>query len=466
MISLRLRLFLTLVLMTALVWSAAAIWINIRTRHEVERVLDSRLVEAARMVASLVASGSVSSSGGGPTLPSGILGGLPAAYDRQLSCQIWSFDGRLIGRSAGAPARPLSEDGSGFSEREIEGQLWRVYTLADAAVGARVLVGDSVAVRQHLVTDVTTGLLLPALLGILALAGLIWGGLGRGLTPLKRIAETLEHRKPEDFSPLAISPVVSELKPFVEAIDRLFARLAAVREGERHLIASAAHELQTPLAGMRTHAQIALAAQDNQVRERAQRQIIASVDRTARLVRQLLDLARHEARAGEPVADWLAMSKLLALVRSELEPAMQKAEVSLAVDRMLAKAQIFINEESLLVVVRNLVENATQHSPPGSEVRCGLENSAAGALITIEDSGCGIAMDEIDLVRNRFVRGHHSRSVGSGLGLSIVDLTLAQSGASLLLENRPEGGLRAAIRIKSDRVRIAETPPFRKALKQ
>lgn len=461
MISLRVRLFLTLVLMTALVWSAAAVWINVRTRQEVEQVLDRRLVEAARMVGSLVASGSVAvSPGGGPAEPSDIFGALPKDYDRQLSCQIWSFEGRLIGRSAGAPEQPLSVNGSGFSQREIDGQIWRVYTLADAAVGARVLVGDSVAVRQHLVTDVTTGLLLPALLGILALAGLIWGGLGRGLVPLKRIAETLEHREPEDFSPLSISPVVSELKPFAEAIDGLFARLAAVRESERHLIASAAHELQTPLAGMHTHAQIALAAQDNQVRDRALRQIIASVDRTARLVRQLLDLAKQEARGEEPIAGWLAMSKLLALVRSELAPAMQKANVSLTVDQALANTQIFINEESLLVVMRNLIENAIQHSPPGRQVRCGLESNATGTAIIIEDAGTGIAVDEIDLVRHRFVRGRHNGGMGSGLGLSIVDLTLAQSGAILTLENRPKGGLRAAIRIENNRVRVAQRSSF------
>ena len=454
MISLRARLFLTLVLMTALVWSAAAAWINVRTRQEVEQVLDRRLVEAARMVGSLVASGSVQTSPGvGPANTSDIFGTLSKDYDRQLSCQIWSLEGRLIGRSVGSPDQPLSDGRSGFSERKIEGQTWRVYTLADTAVGARVVVGDNMAVRQNLITDVTTGLLLPALLGILALAGLIWGGLGRGLIPLKQIAETLENRKPEDFSSLSISPVVTELRPFAQAIDGLFSRLAAVRESERHLIASAAHELQTPLAGMYTHAQIALAAQDDQVRDRALRQIIISVDRTARLVRQLLDLAKHEARDEEPSPRWLAMSKLLSLVRSELEPVMQKANVSLTVDQTLASAQIFMNEESLFVVMRNLIENAIQHSPPETHVHCGLENTANGTFITIEDDGTGIAADEIELVRHRFVRGRNNVGLGSGLGLSIADLTLAQSGATLILENRPEGGLRAAIWIEKNRVR-------------
>ena len=459
MTSLRLRLFLTLVLMTALVWSAAAIWINVRTRDQVERVLDQRLVEAARMVGSLVASGTVPASAAprllaSPATPAGVPDRPPAGYDRQLSCQIWSFGGRLIGRSAGAPAQPLSHEASGFSEREIEGQTWRVYTFADPAAGVRVLVGDSLSVRQRLVADVTTGLLLPALLGLIALAGLIWSAVGRGLAPLRRIADSLESRKPDDLSPLSISPVASELQPFVQAMDRLLAKLATVRDGERHLIASAAHELQTPLAGMRTQAQIALATDDAKVRDRAQRQIMDSVDRTARLVRQLLDLATHEARAAAPPREWLEMRTMLNLVQVELDQALCRADVALDIDPELERASILMNPESLLVVLRNLVENAIQQSPPRSRIRCGLERREFEAIVFVDDEGPGIADDEIALVRNRFVRGRHSRGIGSGLGLSIVELTLAQSEAGLLLENRATGGLRAAFRIPWTRLRL------------
>lgn len=460
MTSLRLRLFLTLVLMTAVVWSAAAVWINVRTRDQVEHVLDRRLVEAARMVGSLVASGSVPGSAAtafrdAPAVSSSVPGS-PSGYDRQLSCQIWSFGGRLIARSAGAPTHPLSDERSGFSERRIDGQTWRVYTFADAAAGVRVLVGDSLAVRQHLVADVTTGLLLPALLGLLALAGLIWSGVGRGLTPLRRITETLERRKPDDLSPLAVAPVASELEPFVQAMDRLLARLASVRDGERHLIASAAHELQTPLAGMRTQAQIALATSDARVRDKAQRQIMDSVDRTARLVRQLLDLATHEARADTPAREWLNVGNMLNLIAVELDDAIGRQELSMDIDPELEMARLLMNPESFLLMFRNLVENAIQHAPFNSLIRCGLERSGSEIIVFVDDEGPGIAADELELVRKRFVRGRNSRGIGSGLGLSIVELTLAQSEASLVLENRPGGGLRAGLSVAAARLRLPQ----------
>lgn len=465
MSSLGFRIFLILVLLTIGVWGAAAVWINVHTRNEVERVLDRRLVEAARMVGSLVESGGAAQASGGLVpLPAqaGAAGlkALPQQYERQLSCQIWSLDGRLIGRSAGAPAQPLGAAGAGFSEREVGGQLWRVYTLDDPRSGVRVMVGDSLAVRQGLVQDVTTGLLIPAILGIIALAALLWSGVGKGLRPLRRIAEVLESRRPDDFTELEVAPVARELAPVVDALNSLFGRLANVRDAERHLIASAAHELQTPLAGIRMHAQIALAADDPNVRVRAERQIISSVDRAARLVRQLLDLARHEAQAEEPAPRWLPISRVLEVIEAELQLTLEKADVSVEVNPALLASEIFMNEESLLLALRNLVENAVQHSPCGGTVRCGLEQGPEVARVFVDDEGPGIPADEIERVRHRFVRGRHEQGVGSGLGLSIVDLTLARSHARLVLANRSKRGLRASIEIASDRVRLRQSRPL------
>ncbi|TFI59742.1 two-component sensor histidine kinase [Sphingomonas parva] len=456
--SLGFRIFLILVLMTVGVWGAAAVWTNVHTSSEVERVLDRRLVEAARMVGSLAQSQGAPSAAGQLAVPSELpAGGFktpPRRYDRQLSCQIWSLDGRLIGRSAGAPSQPLATGSTGFSERSVGGQLWRVYTLDDPASGVRVMVGDSLAVRHHLVRDVTTGLLLPAVLGILVLAGLIWSGVGKGLLPLRRIAEALERRKADDFTALQVAPVARELTPVVDALNDLFGRLAAVRDAERHLIASAAHELQTPLAGIRMHAQIALAADDPDMRARAERQIISSVDRAARLVRQLLDLARHEAQAEAPAPRWLPLKRAFDIIEAELQLTLEKADVTIEADAALLASEIFVNEESLLLALRNLVENAVQHSPRSGTVSCGLVDGKEVVSIFVDDGGPGIPEEDMETVRQRFVRGRREQGVGSGLGLSIVDLTLSQSGARLVLRNRSGGGLRAAIEFPRPQVRF------------
>ena len=213
MSSIRLRLFATLALVTALVWGGAVVWVEIQTRAEVQRVLDRRLMESARMVSSLMQAGSVRPAMQAPE------SGAADVYDRQLSCQIWSLEGDLIGRSQSAPAERLSEGGDGFSERTIRGERWRVYTVHDRDAGFRVMVGDNLAVREHLVGNVVTALIGPAVLGLLVLGVLIWWSVGRGLTPIRQMTRSLAVRDAEDLTALDVSPDARELRPFALALN-------------------------------------------------------------------------------------------------------------------------------------------------------------------------------------------------------------------------------------------------------
>lgn len=167
MSSLRKRLFLILVAATVFIWLSAVAWIYVGTQAHLEHMLDARLQEAARMVTSLVSGDKLSAENGVATIPAP-----DAGYERQLSCQIWSLDGRLVARSSGAPGEQLAEDGTGFSEQEIGGQLWRVFTIEDAKKGVRVMVGDRLSLRDRLVTDLMLAVVMPALL-IVPLLGLL-----------------------------------------------------------------------------------------------------------------------------------------------------------------------------------------------------------------------------------------------------------------------------------------------------
>ena len=292
MTSLRLRLFLLIVAATALVWSLAAAWTALSARDNVERVLDARLREAAVMVASLGYADGASSTN--TVRPAPIP--LPS-YERQLSCQIWSVSGNLLGISEGAPTQALSAGKRGFSEPVVEGVAWRVYTHVAPDTGVTIMVGDTLAVRRQLITGLVQGLLVPAMVGLIALAFLLWIGVGRGLGPVRRIAEAIAAREPDDQSPLEVNPVPRELAALTQEIDQLFSRIEQLRSGEKRFMASAAHEMLTPLAGLRTHADIALRAREDETRERALERIRQSVDRTARLVRQLLEWSRHDAKS-------------------------------------------------------------------------------------------------------------------------------------------------------------------------
>lgn len=439
--SLRFRLFLILVAATGFVWLCAVGWIYFGSRNKVEHVLDTRLQEAARMVSSLVTNGDIASAGRNGTLPTLE----PASYERQLSCQIWSLDGHLVAKSSGAPGSSLTDSPSGFSERVVEGETWRVYAIEDRAKGVRVLVGDRLGLREQLVKDLIKGLVAPAILIAPLLGFLIWASLGRGLLPLSLIAGELQRRGADDMSPVDAGHAPREVRPLAEALNALFGKVEAARRHEREITAFAAHELRTPLAGLKIQAQVAIAAADPGIREAALRQITSAVDRTTRLIRQLLAVSRLDAGSTEEAQ---AIDDVGDVVR-EIVEATGTAEqnVTIEIDPALHQLDLRANRELLILALRNLHENAVLHMPDGGKVHWGFTRSRrGGAVLFVEDEGPGIPEDELSIVNQRFFRGRHKSASGSGLGLAIVELALRQIGARLVLANRQDrSGLRAEI---------------------
>lgn len=436
------RLFLILALTTGLVWLSAVVWIFLSTRAEVERVLDARLMEAGRMVSSLIVSQEIQVD---PTQT--ITADLPVRphsdYDRQLSCQIWSLQGTLIGRSDGAPDEELSEHADGFSETVIDGERWRVYAVTNADLGVRVLVGDNLRIRDGLVNDVIRGLLLPAMLILPILALMIWLSVRRGLEPLRRIAGNLEARHASDLRPIEDVETAKEIVPVLQSLNGLFARVDGLRERERNFTAFAAHELRTPLAGLKTQAQVALASEDRAIRDQALRQIVVGVDRTGRLVRQLLDMSAVEAADQAERSGTVQAGAILRSLADDLADVSRAVmvEVSPELDELVLE----IEPELFRLAARNLMENAVNHSPPGGIVRCRAAAPSEEGRIIIEDDGPGIPDEELPRVTERFFRGRNKAPVGSGLGLAIVELALGRSGWCLRLQNRVSGGLSATI---------------------
>lgn len=441
MTSLRGRLFAILLSATGVIWLSAVLWIYVGTRGELEHVLDTRLQEAARMVNSLVASADMTS-------PAAVLPSLPAegvGYERQLSCQIWSLDGRLMARSSGAPDTRLTEAASGFSDRIVDGETWRVYTIANAATGARVMVGDRLGLRDRLVSDLIKGLLAPALLIAPLLALLIWISLGRGLRPLRTMARDVGGRDADDMSPIDPVRAPAEVKPLTQALNGLFAKVEAARRHEREVTAFAAHELRTPLAGLRMQAQIAMSGGAPEVRQGALQQIVLSVDRTARLVRQLLALAKLDANA-EPQA---CEPVIVGDVFDEITATAPEAGISVKIEPALRELTVVASRELLTLALRNLHDNAVRHMPSGGTVT--WRSPAAGNGIVVEDEGVGIPEDEIPLVTQRFFRGRNKSAIGTGLGLAIADVAVRRMGGELRLANRRDrGGLEATIRMAPD----------------
>lgn len=438
--SIRIRLFLILLLATGVVWLSAFLWIQQSTRAEVERVLDARLAESGQMVSSLISDRRIDVARAATVVPEFEFAedGPTAGYSHRLSCQIWSLDGVLVGKSGSAPAESLSGQEAGFSSNIVDGEEWRVYTVINEDLGVRVMVGDSHTVRDRLVRDVTTGLVLPALMVLPILAGLIWLSVQRGLLPLDRLANGLSRRSADDLNPVAVRTLPREIRPVGTALNGLFSRVGAVREREKAFTSFAAHELKTPLAGIKTQAQVAMMASDDATRTSALRRIQHGVDRTDRMVRQLLSLASVDgAEVGQKVD-----VDIVAIVRDVADDLTRLAAAKGVSLEISESRTIPIQSDPILLALalRNVIDNAIAVAPDGSTVEIKIEMFEGRLQIRVMDRGPGIADGDRARITDRFFRGAGSNGDGSGLGLAIVETAVKRLGGQLEFTPRPDGG--------------------------
>jgi two-component system sensor histidine kinase QseC len=438
MTSIRARLFAILLLATGAVWFSAAWWIQHSTRVEVERVLDARLAEAAGMVSSLLSDGRVELSSAAGAVETLTTRSDPG-YSRQLSCQIWSLDGTMVGASGSAPEGRLTEADTGFSETLVEGERWRVFTEVNEGLGLRVMVGDRLAVRERLVSDVTRGLLVPALAILPLLAGLIWLSVGRGLAPLSRMARALSERSADNLEPVEEGPLPRELHPMGAALNSLFRRVAAARERERSFSAYAAHELKTPLSGIKTQAQIAAMAPDEETRRHALAQIEKGVARTDRMVRQLLELAAVDGATSDGGGE-IDLTEVISGVVSAMRPTADAREVALHADLPQSLPSVSGDPVLATLALRNVTENAIAASPVGGVVNLRVNVLRDVVQITVSDRGPGISEEDRARITKRFFRGRNAPEGGSGLGLSIAQAAMERIGGALKFCARKGGG--------------------------
>lgn len=438
MSSIRGRLFFILLVATGAIWFSAVLWIQHSTRTEVEVVLDARLAEAAQMVSSLLSDGRVEVAGAARTLAIAP-GRTGSGYSRQLSCQIWSLEGAMVGASGSAPEGRLTEAETGYSENVVDGERWRVYTEVNEDLGVRVMVGDRLTVRERLVSDVTRGLLIPALAILPVLAGLIWLSVGQGLAPLYRMANALAARSADNLEPVRAGPLPPELRPMGAALDALFARVAAARDRERNFSAYAAHELKTPLSAIKTQAQVAAMAPDEDTRRHALAQIERGVARTDRMVRQLLELAAVDGAAHSGAGD-IDIGDVLAGVLSSLERTAEAKQVHLRCT--LPKALPMVPGDPVMgtLAVRNVVENAIGASSDGDTVEIRVAEAADFLRVAVLDRGPGIAEKDRSRITERFFRGANAPEGGSGLGLAIATAAMQQLGGAMDFRRRDSGG--------------------------
>jgi two-component system sensor histidine kinase QseC len=433
--SLRARLLLLLLSTTLLLWSVAGVLSFFEAHHEIEELFDAQLASSARIL--------LAQAGHAPGEIKVGSGTEFHKYERKIAFRIWDEHGRQLLRSANVPPHSSTDERTGFYDVAAAGEKWRVFSHWEEKERLWVQVAESYEVRDELTEAIAARLLYPLVFALPLLAFLVWLGVGKGLAPLQRVAVEVSRRAPQHLSQLKIDGVPGEIRPLVAALNALLARLEQALENERRFTADAAHELRTPLAGLKTQAQVALRATNDGQRQHALRQVVAGTDHATRLVEQLLTLARLDP--GAKPSQFRPLDLRALLVECVMAQAPQALEKSIELSVADGDGKISGDPTMLAVLMRNLVDNAIRYTPPGGWVKTGVRNTPDGVVLDVSDSGPGVAEEEREQVLRRFYRVLGSGAEGSGLGLSIAQRVAELHGGTLELGESEAGGL--AVRV-------------------
>ncbi|NVK43804.1 MAG: sensor histidine kinase N-terminal domain-containing protein [Oceanospirillaceae bacterium] len=328
--------------------------------------------------------------------------------------------------------------------------LSRLLTETDFSGAIRIQLGQTTRARQALAGEISLrAAQLVAVLFVITLL-LVSAGIWMTLQPLERLNRALAQRSPVDLSPLELA-VPREISQLVQTLNHLMQQLGGTLNRLQRFTSEAAHQIRTPLAGLRSQAQNARAEEDGALRWRQLGQVIESADRLSDTVDQLLKQAVLTHRLRSELDARVELDDLVLEVCRDLAVPALERDVELAYDGPKG-VRLQGNRFALQQMIQNLVENAIRYSEPGSEVQVTLQRDGSGARLSVADRGPGIPDAEKPLVFERFYRSPGNSRSGSGLGLAIAQEVAGHHRASLRLKDNVPHGLVVEVHFPSGRL--------------
>lgn len=443
--SLRLRLIIGFILLTLLCWGAASIESWYQTRHKINELFDTQQMLFAKRLATMNPEDLSQQPHSLPKTKKMVRHHRGEQEDDALAFAVFTRDGKMV-LNDGDDGKDFlfNYQQNGFTDGQLRGDddLWRMVWLATPDQRYVVVVGQEWEYRDDMTRDIVQTNLTPWLFALPVMLILLFWLVTRELSPLKRIALQLQQRSPDDGSPLTTPHLPQEVRPIVDALNALFARINQMLLRERRFTSDAAHELRSPLAALKVQTEVVqLAHDDPQMRHHALQNLDAGIDRATRLVDQLLTLSRLDAEATLENSQRIDFQQLLQ--QAVIDHYNKAQQVGVELKLHLPSEAVERNGHLLLLTLmtRNLLDNAIRYSDTGSTVDITLRNNG----FDVADNGPGISEEDLARVGERFWRPPGQEKSGSGLGLSIVTNIAELHGMHVHFANRPEGGFIAVV---------------------
>jgi two-component system sensor histidine kinase QseC len=342
----------------------------------------------------------------------------PNTFFDYFQFQIRTKKGKVILHSPSIQEFIVSNKTAGFHSIILNKQHWRMFVLHNPQVD--IAVAKRIDINDDLLQRISLNSLYIILISIPLVLFLIWICSRLALISINHLTKELTQRASNHLKPIDTHEFSRELHPVILELNKLFARLSLSFENNKRFSADAAHELRTPLAALKTQAQLTLAATEPNKQKEGIENVLIAVDHCSHIVQQLLTLSRLSHDDALTDASMFNLENLAANIIALLVPLAIEKEIEISLHTKIDSPQIKGSDTAIGILIRNLVDNAIRYTPHHGEVKIIIEKDEKHILLHVSDNGPGIPSEFREHVFKRFYRLIGTNETGSGLGLAIV----------------------------------------------
>lgn len=445
-------------ILTLTMVSLALLFSAMSTKHETQEVYDARLGQTAKLL--LLTTSSFESQLSKASIQSQFEAWMQKIrqlsdsdddpteyghpYENNIVFQLYKNNALVWSSRKDAGVLSPSPEFSGFGDREVDGREWRIFQL-HSTDSEFVLVAEKHSIRQEIINEVVLSAILPQMILFPLFIVILIYFIGKSFRPISELRLAISQRSIEKLDRIYVSNQTLELSPLVDTLNQLLEQLEMAWQRERQFTRMAAHEIKTPLTILRLNAENALHSQDKEQLEQDLSNLLKGIDRTDRVLHQLLTLAKVDSITNlekqEVVLNNVLQSTLSDLAQLALR---NDQHLSLEGDTCSIQGDAFL----LGLLFRNLIDNAIRYSGNGSNIDVHLVASDYWYEVFISDTGQNISDEAREKLFDSFYRANTEKGDGAGLGMSIARDIAQLHNATLELMPREENRNTFRIRFK------------------
>lgn len=438
-LSLRLRLIVFFVTVSCIIWLVAGFASWKETREKIDEFFDTYQIALARQLATADWKNIASES---QHITNQSVKNIHNADDEDeaIGFAVFDMSGKMIfhDNENGKHFNFLDAAGVFINQKIDDEDEWRIIRLKSTDGKYLIAVGQELEYRDEIAWDMAEEFMLPWAFGLVFLLLFIVVLMTVEFKPLNKLAQDLDGRDGNDLSPLAEEKIPQEIKPLIKAMNHMLKQIEHMMKRERSFVADSAHELRTPLTALKVQLEVAqLAADDEKTRTEALQKLEQGIERSARLVEQLLALSRIESfsSASSFKDEKINWEQISAAVFDEYKQAAKAKGIKLESDIAGEGPVEQGNPVLCSLLLRNLIDNAVKYSPENAVVLLNIR----GKKMEVINSDTVVDEKIMEHLSERFFRPSGQKESGSGLGLSIVESIVSLYGCKVVFNNTESG---------------------------